>query len=363
MRYPRRGRGLGDNSNGGYVPMWNTPSSTTPTTPTVYPQYAWNTSTGQNNVPIGGNWNISITNAPPNTSVLFVGGQNYANLSGQLGTTDANGNFSYSYTLQSGDVGVWSFNFYVAGFNGTSVIFTVYAPTTAAVPTEASQLLAVTPASVFAQVTTSPTVTQSTIVTSNANATNPITSSSSGGSKVAGFTFNTPENPMQVGDTWTASITGAQANAPVVVVGGMNGVLGNNQVGTTDANGNFALSGTCTSDEVGSWTEQWMVGGDLVGSISFSIVTGTTTQSTATATTTGAAASTSVNAASGAGVAVTTSTTTVDPISDFMTGVQALFAPSSWGAVVESGDFVQIAGLVAIPAIAMVMFMSHKGRR
>jgi hypothetical protein len=306
----------------------------------------------------------------------------------QIGITDANGNFSYTHTAQSGDVGEWGMSFYVGyGANGFfslgTVVFTVQQPLAdGTIAPETTALLQQTPASVYAQVTTGVTtpatsggvVTQSSVAIANANAASPI--NNSGGVNVpttsnANFTFNVPNNPMQVGDTWVASITGAQANAPVVVQGGMNGVLGNVQVGTTDANGDFSLSGTCTSDEVGSWTEQWIVGGDVVGNISF-VINNVTTQSDATATQTGASTTTSVNAvqtttaltSGAAAVSTEPTTTSTDGISDFMTGIEALFSPSSWSGVFSSGDFVQIAGLIAIPAIALYMFTQHsKGRR
>jgi hypothetical protein len=46
---------------------------------------------------------------------------------------------------------------------------------------------------------------------------------------------------------------------------------------------------------------------------------------------------------------------------DFMSGVRALFSPSSWGVILQSGNMVAIAGLLGVPMIGAYMYM--KGKR
>jgi hypothetical protein len=100
------------------------------------------------------------------------------------------------------------------------------------------------------------------------------------------------------GDTWTITISGAAPNAPISVVGGGNGAMNTTPTGTTDTKGNFSLSGTIDSSQIGSWYEGWTVGGTGVGSISFTVVAapaGTTTATTTTGTTTTGTTTTSTD--------------------------------------------------------------------
>jgi len=72
-----------------------------------------------------------------------------------------------------------------------------------------------------------------------------------------------------VGDTFQVTVTGA-ANQPVTLTGSQNGVdFGTANVGSTDGNGNFTLSGVEGPDAVGSWIENWFIGGVLVATFSF----------------------------------------------------------------------------------------------
>jgi hypothetical protein len=81
---------------------------------------------------------------------------------------------------------------------------------------------------------------------------------------------------LQPGDTWTVSIRGATSGTSVSVVGGKNGAVSSTLMGVTDANGNFSLSGTIGSDQIGTWAEQWYVSSVLSGSFSFTVVAPTT---------------------------------------------------------------------------------------
>ena len=76
---------------------------------------------------------------------------------------------------------------------------------------------------------------------------------------------------FKVGDAWQLTISGAPPNAQVVVSGGANGVVATTPMGTTDANGSFAMQGTITADQVGMWIENWKSGGLNAGAFSFSV--------------------------------------------------------------------------------------------
>lgn len=73
------------------------------------------------------------------------------------------------------------------------------------------------------------------------------------------------------GDTWTVTISGASPNLPVQVQGGKNGASNTTPMGSTDSAGNFSLSGRFTQDDIGSWVENWSVGGRGSGSFNFTV--------------------------------------------------------------------------------------------
>ena len=102
-------------------------------------------------------------------------------------------------------------------------------------------------------------------------AASPSPSASSGGANQSGghvtFTSSRGSNSLQVGDTWLVSITGATPNAPVMVNAGGS----TTQMGTTDANGNFSLSGTARTQDIGPWNELWSVGNLNSGAFQFTI--------------------------------------------------------------------------------------------
>jgi len=85
------------------------------------------------------------------------------------------------------------------------------------------------------------------------------------------FTTSRGGTSLQVGDSWTVKITGATPGQQVVVRGGKNGQSDMTPMGTIDANGNFSLSGTISADQVGSWSETWLVGPASAGSFSFTV--------------------------------------------------------------------------------------------
>jgi hypothetical protein len=86
------------------------------------------------------------------------------------------------------------------------------------------------------------------------------------------FTTSRGTNAAQVGDAWQVAITGAAPNSPVTVSGTMPGSsFAGTAMGTTDSNGNFSKSGTFGTGDMGSWSEQWSVGGLGSGGFSFSV--------------------------------------------------------------------------------------------
>jgi hypothetical protein len=86
------------------------------------------------------------------------------------------------------------------------------------------------------------------------------------------FTTSRGGTSLQVGDTWTVSISGATPKAPVTVSGSMpSGAFSSTAMGSTDANGTFSKSGTVDAGMIGAWQESWMVGGEPSGSLAFSV--------------------------------------------------------------------------------------------
>jgi len=83
------------------------------------------------------------------------------------------------------------------------------------------------------------------------------------------FTNSRGGNVLYPGDTWAIQITGGRPNSTVYVMGGKNGGSDTNRMGVSDSSGNFSLSGTINAGDVGSWGEQWSVGGISAGGFSF----------------------------------------------------------------------------------------------
>ena len=83
-----------------------------------------------------------------------------------------------------------------------------------------------------------------------------------------GSTFN-----LYPGDTWNITIKGATPGAIVRSSGVMQGKSYNTPFGVIDANGNFTLSGTLTSSNIGNWLEGWYVNEVNVGNIGFAVLT------------------------------------------------------------------------------------------
>jgi len=80
-----------------------------------------------------------------------------------------------------------------------------------------------------------------------------------------------PGQPFQAGDSFALSIIGAAPNKPVAVTSQHNGAGSSANFGNTDSHGNFSTSGVMTADTIGSWTEQWSVGGVPLQALTFTV--------------------------------------------------------------------------------------------
>ncbi|GIU80925.1 MAG: hypothetical protein KatS3mg005_4163 [Bryobacteraceae bacterium] len=75
-----------------------------------------------------------------------------------------------------------------------------------------------------------------------------------------------------VGSPWQIVVMGPP-NKPVSVAATQSGrSLGETTYGTTDANGRFEMSGTFAAETVGSWQQIWKVGGEPVGTVTFTVL-------------------------------------------------------------------------------------------
>ncbi len=189
------------------------------------------------------------------------------------------------------------------------------------------------------------------------------TGANAGGSTNGGYTATTSYGTLSfttgsgntslvsVGDTWQISITGAAANTPVYVVGGLNGAQIKTQMGTTDQNGTLILNGTFTTSNIGAWNETWMVGTHTIGSFSFTVQAATAGSNSGT----GSGASTGTG--SGASTTVTAPTLVSLSATDAPAGTIITATGSNFAAVASNNivEFYNSAGaLVAnVPASAV----------
>jgi len=79
-------------------------------------------------------------------------------------------------------------------------------------------------------------------------------------------------NGFQAGAPWTIVVSG-QPNRPVSIAARKDGRdLGETTYGSTDSQGQFQMKGTFTEDTVGQWSETVKVGGEIVGSLQFTVL-------------------------------------------------------------------------------------------
>ena len=125
-------------------------------------------------------------------------------------------------------------------------------------------------------------------------------------------------------------------------------------MGRPDGAGNWSLSGTIDPSLVGGWTENWMVGGQSVGVISFTVLNGQpTTQSQQTANQTGASPTTNLT-----NTIAPSSPATVPSIFDLFGDTST---PIMIGSSFGIGEYTAL-GVVAVLALGFMMASGHRGR-
>ena len=193
---------------------------------TTHPQ------SGTPNFVVGDSFTITISGASPNSPVYLTATQNGATVctNFRLGYTNSSGYYSASGTQASSTVETWTESYSVNATQVANVRFFILA--------------------------TLPTV-------SLLNSSDPALDSPSGAS-------------FAVGDAYPAQVTSGSPAAYqlVTLTSTQNGTAyGSLGVGTTDSGGNFTLSGTQGASEMGSWTEQWYVGGPpATPSLAFQVI-------------------------------------------------------------------------------------------
>jgi hypothetical protein len=180
------------------------------------------------NMNVGDKFLVTVTGAP-NSPVVLQGSFNGTFFTNTPeGTTDANGNFTLPGTAAASDAGAWYEVWIVANIAASPISFNVGAVSQSSSPTE--------------------------------GITVPVTAQIS-------------NTALQIGDSWTVTVKGAP-NSPVSVTAQQSGqAASTSQVGTTDANGNFSLSGTAATGQIGTWAETWTVAGQSA-TITFSVSAG-----------------------------------------------------------------------------------------
>lgn len=96
-------------------------------------------------------------------------------------------------------------------------------------------------------------------------------------------TFNFTASGHSVGDSWQISISGGKPGDIVSATSSQNGTNnGSQNFGKIDSSGNFSLSGVFGASTIGNWTEQWSVGGKVIGNANFTIVPSVSSTTTST---------------------------------------------------------------------------------
>lgn len=122
---------------------------------------------------------------------------------------------------------------------------------------------------------------------------------------------------LQVGDTWVITVSGPP-NSPVAVTAVQNGnALGTTQMGMTNSQGVLTITGSIAASSVGTWVEQWTVGGQAAGVVQFTV--------SAPATAAGASASGSGTTTPGTDTDTATSTIT-STVADTTAAIGSFFS-------------------------------------
>lgn len=101
----------------------------------------------------------------------------------------------------------------------------------------------------------------------------PVSSSINPGRVTIANTTRPGQQSFYPSDSYIVQISGATPNQPVTAAATQNGKsLGTTPFGNTDTAGNFSISGTMSTDQIGNWVEVWMVAGLQSGTASFSVI-------------------------------------------------------------------------------------------
>lgn len=212
------------------------PKATAPSTKTTTASLSFKNTNGSSTFKVGDSWVIDIQNATKNAPVYAIGGVNGEQGLRYLGMTDASGNFHMVDTLQNDAVGSWNVQLKI-GNSGD--IETLAAGDSTGDSTKINQVSKLTSLG-------SPLVFQVSSQAATVSFTNSDSHSSSA--------------KFYVGDTLIIDVKGAIPNAPLYATNAPQGTQGVEFLGMTDANGNFHLEKTVTSDMIGSWSQQLKIG-------------------------------------------------------------------------------------------------------
>lgn len=168
---------------------------------------------------------------------------------------------------------------------------------------------------------------------------------------------------VHVGDIYQVKISGAAPNSTVTASSTQNSNSnGTNSFGNTDSYGNFVIGGTFTAASLGTWIETWYVGGSIVGSFGFNVLSAQTqsTQQQTSASGSGASQTnyTTTNAnsqTSGSNQQYNTPTTTTQGQSNPQTTVPGFFTST-----MDIGGMSIPVWALAAGTLALVMMMGKR---
>lgn len=119
-----------------------------------------------------------------------------------------------------------------------------------------------------------PTQTSSTPVSSSApvSSTQPAAPSTPASQSVVKSATVFAPSGYTVGSPWSIVVMGAPGKAVSVAAWQDGRSLGETTYGVTDANGRFEHSGRFSAETIGRWQEIWKVGGEPVGTVTFTVL-------------------------------------------------------------------------------------------
>jgi hypothetical protein len=213
---------------------------------------------------VGDTWQLAIQNGPPNSPVNQLLSDTYPPQFKQVGTTDANGNFTLTGTVTQAQAGSVAYQpFYLqfanttpgyqdptapAGYRNVLVGLVDYSVQTPAPATSAASSPDPSPAAGSGGSTAAPVASlgsQEDFSTYEMK--------SLGGSVIFSNLTGNSTTALNEGDAWQLAIEKGPPNSPVnLLLNGNVYPLDFATVGSTDASGDFTLTGTVTKAQAGS---------------------------------------------------------------------------------------------------------------